>query len=65
MFEGAPRELLKASKSLTGKHLAARFGSPRPPLLGWSQHCVPHSLVCAAVGAEEQVMRAPRPWWAG
>ena len=26
VFEGAPRELLKASKSLTGKHLAARFG---------------------------------------
>jgi excinuclease UvrABC ATPase subunit len=26
VFEGAPRELLKASKSLTGKHLAARLG---------------------------------------
>jgi excinuclease UvrABC ATPase subunit len=25
VFEGAPRELLKASKSLTGKHLAARL----------------------------------------
>jgi excinuclease UvrABC ATPase subunit len=26
VFEGAPRELLKVSKSLTGKHLAARLG---------------------------------------
>ena len=26
VFEGAPRALLKASKSLTGKHLAARLG---------------------------------------
>jgi excinuclease UvrABC ATPase subunit len=26
VFEGPPRELLKASKSLTGKHLAARLG---------------------------------------
>ena len=26
VFEGTPRELLKASKSLTGKHLAARLG---------------------------------------
>ncbi|HTE55944.1 MAG TPA: excinuclease ABC subunit UvrA [Kofleriaceae bacterium] len=26
VFEGAPRELLEASKSLTGKHLAARLG---------------------------------------
>ena len=26
VFEGTPRELLKAGKSLTGKHLAARFG---------------------------------------
>jgi len=26
VFEGAPRELLKSSNSLTGKHLAARFG---------------------------------------
>jgi excinuclease UvrABC ATPase subunit len=26
VFEGAPRELLKASESLTGKHLAARLG---------------------------------------
>jgi excinuclease UvrABC ATPase subunit len=26
VFEGAPRELLKANKSLTGKHLAARLG---------------------------------------
>jgi excinuclease UvrABC ATPase subunit len=26
VFEGTPRELLKASKSLTGKHLAARTG---------------------------------------
>lgn len=26
VFEGAPRELLKASKSLTAKHLAARLG---------------------------------------
>jgi excinuclease UvrABC ATPase subunit len=26
VFEGAPRELLKASASLTGKHLAARLG---------------------------------------
>jgi excinuclease ABC subunit A len=26
VFEGAPREPLKASKSLTGKHLAARLG---------------------------------------
>jgi len=26
VFEGAPRELLKASKSLTGRHLAARLG---------------------------------------
>ena len=26
VFEGAPRELLKASKSLTGKQLAARLG---------------------------------------
>jgi excinuclease UvrABC ATPase subunit len=27
VFEGTPRELVKASKSLTGKHVAARFGS--------------------------------------
>ena len=26
VFEGAPHDLLKASKSLTGKHLAARLG---------------------------------------
>jgi excinuclease UvrABC ATPase subunit len=26
VFEGAPRELLKASKSLTGQHLAVRLG---------------------------------------
>jgi excinuclease UvrABC ATPase subunit len=26
VFEGAPRELMKTSKSLTGKHLAARLG---------------------------------------
>jgi len=26
VFEGTPRELLKASKSLIGKHLAARLG---------------------------------------
>jgi excinuclease UvrABC ATPase subunit len=26
VYEGAPPELLKASKSLTGKHLAARLG---------------------------------------
>jgi excinuclease UvrABC ATPase subunit len=26
VFEGSPRELLKASKSLTGKHLAGQFG---------------------------------------
>jgi excinuclease UvrABC ATPase subunit len=26
VFQGAPRELLKASRSLTGKHLAARLG---------------------------------------
>jgi excinuclease UvrABC ATPase subunit len=26
VFEGTPRDLLKASKSLTGKHLAARLG---------------------------------------
>jgi len=26
VFEGVPRDLLKANNSLTGKHLAARFG---------------------------------------
>jgi excinuclease UvrABC ATPase subunit len=26
VYEGVPPELLKASKSLTGKHLAARLG---------------------------------------
>jgi excinuclease UvrABC ATPase subunit len=27
VFEGTPLELLKAGKSLTGKHVVARFGS--------------------------------------